>query len=901
MKFVRFVSFFMTLFIITSSLTVAVTATSNNNKAILLADEVTIQEGESIEFSLHGITEGNYNLKYDYLAESKEVVIDILVNEKSIIPENQECVLYQAWENSTTQKEQDNQGNDIRPVQQKSKSFLSSYLMLTATDLSEKAQISVDRTSKSLKIRSCAGKCVLKNIKLAPVESDISYQEYRESHSVNGNAYYKKYQAEDASIKSSSALYATYDRNSYHVEPNDPQRVRLNIIGGSNYAQQGQFLVWDIVVPEDGLYTLTFKYRQNIKRGFDSARRLWIDGEIPFSEAYTLYFPYGTDWQILSLGGDKPYEFYLTKGKHSIMLEAVNGKTGPVLTRLSGVVMRMNEIYRKIIMVTSVSPDPLRDYNLDKEIPELIPELTELRFDLQNCITELESIADGEGSESAFMLRTLDLIDGFIDDPYNIQDGISSFSSSASSIAQFVITGQNQPLELDYFIVSGTERNLGESEKFSFWKSLIFRIKRFLSSFIVNYNSIGNVYTDEEVQPLKVWAAVSDMATSGIAVGRDQINILKNLIDRRFYEEYNIPVNISLVGSNDMLMQAVMAGTGPDVSIFTPTAMPVNFALREAVVNLLELNGIEDKINRFFPSALKGFYLEDGLYALPDTQIFDVMFYRTDIFEELGLVPPETWEEFYSTVAFLQKRNLLTGLAENNKSFEMLLLQNNASLYNEDVSKIMLSESNAVESMKTWTKLYTQLGMPLRFNALNRFRTGEMPMLITSYTFYNQLSAGAPELDGLWKMTLIPGTENNGNIVHTESCVTTGSIIIKNTKNLDSAYLFIDWWTSAETQLAYADEVEATLGVASRHSTANLNAFLEASFEYEYKQPIFNQWQSVDDFPQSPASYYVTRSITNAFRKIVMKNANPRDTINRYARDMQQELDRKRKEFNLEG
>ena len=35
---------------------------------------------------------------------------------------------------------------------------------------------------------------------------------------------------------------------------------------------------------------------------------------------------------------------------------------------------------------------------------------------------------------------------------------------------------------------------------------------------------------------------------------------------------------------------------------------------------------------------------EGGVYAVPETQNFDMLFYRTDVFAELGLTPPETWE-----------------------------------------------------------------------------------------------------------------------------------------------------------------------------------------------------------------------------------------------------------------
>lgn len=62
-----------------------------------------------------------------------------------------------------------------------------------------------------------------------------------------------------------------------------------------------------------------------------------------------------------------------------------------------------------------------------------------------------------------------------------------------------------------------------------------------------------------------------------------------------------------------------------------------------------------------------------------------MLFYRTDVFAELGLTPPETWEEFYAAVEVLQKNNLGVGVLETSTAnagvssgigfFDKMLLQ----------------------------------------------------------------------------------------------------------------------------------------------------------------------------------------------------------------------------------
>lgn len=75
-------------------------------------------------------------------------------------------------------------------------------------------------------------------------------------------------------------------------------------------------------------------------------------------------------------------------------------------------------------------------------------------------------------------------------------------------------------------------------------------------------------------------------------------------------------------------------------------------------------------------SAMIPYKYNGKYYALPETQSYDMLFYRTDVFEELGLVPPETWQDFYEMIPILQQNNMLIGIPESQRTFEALLYQN---------------------------------------------------------------------------------------------------------------------------------------------------------------------------------------------------------------------------------
>ena len=75
------------------------------------------------------------------------------------------------------------------------------------------------------------------------------------------------------------------------MEPYHPALIRLNMIGGDSWSKVGQWVRWDFEVPEDGLYKIAIKGKQNQIRSWFSNRRIYIDGEVPFEEMNAVRFP----------------------------------------------------------------------------------------------------------------------------------------------------------------------------------------------------------------------------------------------------------------------------------------------------------------------------------------------------------------------------------------------------------------------------------------------------------------------------------------------------------------------------------------------------------------------------------------------------------------------------------
>lgn len=117
-----------------------------------------------------------------------------------------------------------------------------------------------------------------------------------------------------------------------------------------------------------------------------------------------------------------------------------------------------------------------------------------------------------------------------------------------------------------------------------------------------------------------------------------------------FEEEYpDVDVEVVNAGQGadhyTQLRTTLTAGTGaPDVAQMEYKNLP-GFVLTDSLVDLSEY-GAADTEDRFLPSAWDQVTVGEGVYGIPQDTGPMIMMYRPDIFEELGLEVPTTWEEY---------------------------------------------------------------------------------------------------------------------------------------------------------------------------------------------------------------------------------------------------------------
>lgn len=849
---------------------------------------------------------GLYNIRIHYFPmEGRSSAIERELRINGEVPyDGADILLFdRLWGNRHDEIQRDNRGNDLRPRQIERPEWQLAPITDSEGHYAEPYAFYLESGTQRLSLTALREPMAIDYIELYQEPVPPRYAEVKQAYEADGLApakgQYMLIQAEDAVRKSSPTLYPVSDRSSPTVDPYHVSKIRVNTIGGLNWKLPGQWIEWEFEVEEEGLYQIALKRKQDQLRGVYATRSMTIDGRYPFQEMKRMRFNFDMNWRMDVLGGEEPYLFHLTKGRHTIRMEVTLGELAPLIRTIESSVLELNAMYRNILMITSNAPDPYRDYQLEKRIPDMVDVFREQAETIQRVADYLER-STGERSDKVAVLHTMvRQLKEMADKPETVSGRLNAFKVNVGGLGTWILSVREQPLTLDYLIVASPDAELPRA-KANLFEEMKHEFGAYLASYTEDYDSIGSVGTTEaEQREVTVW----------VTTGRDQAQVLKALIDDTFTPTTNIAVNLRLVPGN-ILLPATLADEGPDIALQIGEDVPVNFAMRSAAADLTAFPDFEEVAARFRSSALLPYEYNGGVFALPEQQTFPMLFYRKDILAELGLEPPKTWQDIYNMISVLQKQNMefflpLESSANNvtlvpNATFAMMLYQNGGEFYRDGGKRSALDSDVSMDVFKRWTQFYTNYKFPLQADFPNRFRTGEMPVGIADYTTYNLLTVLAPEIKGLWDFTIVPGTVlADGTVNHAVASHTTAVMMLNNANDREASWAFMKWWTDKETQIAYGREMEGLMGEAARYPTANIEALAELPWPVDDYNNLERQWQWVRGIPQVPGGYFTGRHLDNAFRRVVNGNENPREALSDYLLYINDEIELKRQEFNL--
>ncbi len=684
---------------------------------------------------------------------------------------------------------------------------------------------------------------------------------------------------------------------------------------------------------------------------------------VPFEEAYDTQFNYSKEWQSHFLGDSKGqiFEFYFEKDvEYTLYIECSLGSLKELIQKVENSLEKINVCYLSILQLTGSAPDENRNYKFMEIMPEVVIELLVQAKELIDIKTGLEELCGTSGSHTATLETVARLLDTMgSNEGYDIAANMSNLKSYLGTLGTWINDSKKGAVMIDSFSVcpSNTEQNKTPKANANFFESLWHEISSFIYSFFTNYEAMGlTIVPDEDTTSIDVW----------LALGRDQSNIWRTMIDAAdgFTGKTGYAVKLKLVAGGTLL-PSILSGKGPDVYMGLGSSDVINYAIRDAVIGISgnsTKEGVDntvfnttyytyrDKDNKhydvtteykgekyvdqtygemklsftsntfknhteenFVKAAMDTVTLLDVSYGVPQTMAFSMMFYRMDILAELGQEVPETWDQLLSMLPVLQTNNMSIGV-NYTLAIDFMLYQQGGNMwkYTDDPkyagARIGLDSDIALASFDYVCRLFSDYSFPVSYDAANRFRTGEMPILIGSYEdLYNKLVVYATEIDGLWEFCPLPGSKLEDGTISYDSLATVSATVMLNgvqKKGEDvmrAAWSYLQWQTSAETQANYGNRMVALIGPSAKYETANINAIQNLSWTADEWEAIMDQINHMSSIVNYPGSYIISRYMKFAFLDAVNGGADPVDALGEYIDAINAEITRKREEFKDAG
>lgn len=866
------------------------------------SDVLSWTDSSPVEFDIHVPETGLYNIAVDFYSLSDDYLdfeLALKVNDEIQYQESQQLILYKLWHNQDQSFSVDRYGNDYYGLQEQIFSWTNQSLMDPMGLYVEPLCFLLESGRNTITIERVKGELMLGNIAITGIAAVPDYAEYLAGNQISEALYLKDYEAEIPLYKNSSSIQAGVSR-SIGVTPFSVRYLKLNVLSGDTYNSEREMIVYKISVPEDGYYRLTFKVLQDGMVNGVIFRTLKINGEIPFAEAKHLAFEYDSSWQYYTPNSPdgEDYLFHLGQGDNYISLQVDLSPYRDVYYNLENILQAVNKLSLDIRKLTGNQVDENRDWQIEEYLPDIVGDLNQMADSLQenqDYIASLSVTSKLSEAESGLKIaiRNLRFLAASPDEiPKNIALLATSTSSIASTLGNTVSMLLSSPLTLDKFYVHTTAEIA--SEDGNFFQRTWVAIERFFISFF------DKRYSDKAgADELDVW----------INRPKQYVDLIQKMADDTFTAASGIKVKASVMASEGKLILANSANQNPDVALGVASWIPYDMGIRGAILDLTTFTSDPDftgVIDCFQRESLIPLMYDEGLYGLPDTENFYVLFYRTDVFDALDIQVPDTWNDVIDILPILKRygMNFYIPLssATSLKAFDStlpFLFQYGSDIYSPDAFTVNMDNEETVNALTMMTELYTIYSMDVQVTSFyNDFRLGLAPVGVGDFGMYITLTNAAPDIQGLWKIALMPGVEKpDGSVDSSAPGAQTANMIFQNSAKQEEGWEFLKWWTSTTTQSTFASMLLSTLGKEYMWNSANLDAFKLSNLNASDIQIVLEQWSWLRELPKVPGSYQVELEISNLWNSVVLDRTNLRVGLNDGIIQMNKEIQRKMAEF----
>lgn len=867
-----------------------------------LDDGVVLNAGQTLAFAAEVQEAGDYmiGLKYQPL---DSLYTDLLFDYTSG-ENNGVASLPVLWADANSVYAKDRLGNELLPEQKAIDRAYGGFLRDYRDTDSATLTLPLAQGVQNLTLSSKSHRVKITGIYIVRAGDALSYKDYVGKYA--NEPKYKEmisFEAEHYNIKSDSFIRATNKKNAA-LTPYNTYHKMLNVLDENSWGDSGQKVLWEFSVPQDGLYSIGVRYLQNSDTDKPVYRRIEIDGSVPFSEweAHSFINTKTGKYANTTLNvGEEPAYIYLTAGKHTIAMTATMGPLNSVYNEIVDLMDDINALGMDIQKITAGQTDQNRTWNMEYYLPNAVDDLSGFADRIDKIYENLQTIGGTSPSYADSLKYAAEQLRKLIKTPNQIPNKTSLINQGDSSATKYL--GDvlekliSSPLGIDAFFIGDTS-NMPAAEP-SFFTAIGEWIKAFLWSFTKEASADDHSTSTTNGKELTVWVNRSVQ----------YVQTLQQLVDSDYNSKYGTNIQLSIMPSEQKLILSNATGSNPDVVLGAGLSTPFNLAIRGAAKNLLEYDDfLEFYADSYSLQSLVPGTLGDGVYGAAESQDFYVLFYRKDILETLGLSVPDTWDDVKTMMPALLRygMNFFMPLSSGTgyKGFSItspFIYQNGSAYVTDDGTASLFDSDNFIDAMKEMTNLYKIYGMSTSLPSFyNSFRSGEVPIGISTFGTYMQLQVAAPELAGKWGIALTPGTkQEDGTVVRYQPASANTCMILENTKRSDEAWRFLKWWLSTDTQARYAYLMQSRYGSEYRWNSANLEAFSQLPYSAEDREIILNQWKDQRETVNHPANYMIERESSDIWNGVVVDNEALIEEIDRATALTNREIRRKLNEFGF--
>lgn len=384
--------------------------------------------------------------------------------------------------------------------------------------------------------------------------------------------------------------------------------------------------------------------------------------------------------------------------------------------------------------------------------------------------------------------------------------------------------------------------------------------------------------------------------------GNEMANIAQGLIDTQFTPQTGIRAKIIPLAWGDYYTKSLMAlASGDTPDIFSLGSEIADFALRGGLIDLAAFKPAEYAVleKELFSSVMGPFSFEARRFALPIDVAALVGVYRTDVLSEMGMSIPKTWEELcsYQPKALAKGKTFAFMNYDEIWAAYTLITQNGGQFFGSDGFSSALDTKESINGFIKYIELFTKHKLPLQLVGVEPFIRGEQLSYVDGLWAYPTLSFAAPNIKGKWKVDVVPGTYRDGKL-HCGSSA--GSVLLgiaSASKNKEEAWKFLKWFLSKDVLTEISNSIMSKID-GWLWLPANKKAMQSVNLPKEVRDVYLKQIEACVPVPYAVNALVQYRFVGLALQKTVMLKEDPKVAVLEAAKDMNEEMARRRKEYN---